>query len=101
VTKHSQKVVPQKKRIPIWLPLIVVAGLALIVVVIAGSNNAASVKPTLEVSGAPALKVDKEKVDLGDVRLGQTVQVSFDVTNVGDRILRFTDKPYVQVVEGC
>ena len=81
--------------------MIIVAGLAVIVAAIAGSNNAASVKPTLEVSGAPALKVDKEKVDLGDLRLGQTVQVSFDVTNVGDQPMRFKEKPYVEVVEGC
>ena len=101
MTKHSQRVAPKQKRIPIWLPLIIVAGLAVIVVVIASSNTAASVKFAPEVTGAPALKVDKEKVDFGDVKLGQTVQVSFDVTNVGDRILRFTDKPYVQVVEGC
>jgi hypothetical protein len=101
LTKHSQKVVPQKTRIPIWLPLIVVAGLAVIVAAIASSNTAASVKPTLEVSGAPALKVDKEKVDFGDVRLGQTVEVSFDITNVGDRMLQFTGTPYVEVIEGC
>ncbi len=61
-------------------------------------------KPTtakLEVSGAAALKPDKEKIDLGDVRLGNTVSASFQLTNVGDKPLRFTKKPYIQVVEGC
>jgi hypothetical protein len=101
MTKHSQKIEPQAKRIPIWLPLIIVAGLAVIVVAIISSNNTANVKPAPEVSGAPALKVDKEKVDLGNVKLGQTVSVSFDVTNVGDQPLRFKERPYVEVVEGC
>jgi hypothetical protein len=55
----------------------------------------------IEVSGAPRLKADKEKVDLGAVQLGQTVQVSFKIANVGDKPLRFTEDPYVEVVEGC
>lgn len=101
MTKHSQKAAPQPQRIPIWLPLIIVAGLAVIVAAIASSSNAASVKPAVEISGAPALKVDKEKVDLGNVKLGQTVEVKFEVTNVGDQPLRFKEKPYVEVVEGC
>ena len=56
---------------------------------------------TPEVTGAPRLKADKEKVDLGDVKLGQTVQVSFEIANVGDQPLRFTQEPFVEVVEGC
>jgi hypothetical protein len=47
------------------------------------------------------LKVDKEKVDLGDVKLGQTVMVSFQLTNLGDKTLKFTKAPYVEVLEGC
>ncbi len=58
-----------------------------------------SAKP--EVTGATALKPDKEKIDLGDVRLGNTVSASFQLTNVGDKPLHFTKKPYIQVVEGC
>ena len=55
----------------------------------------------IEVQGTPSLKVDKEQVDLGDVTLGQTVKVSFHLTNVGDQPLRFSEQPYVEVVEGC
>jgi hypothetical protein len=62
-------------------------------------GNAASFTP--EVTGAPRLKADREEVNLGDVRLGQTVQVSFEISNVGDKPLRFTGEPYVEVVEGC
>jgi hypothetical protein len=67
-----------------------------------GSTNAApTVQSTIEVKGAPALQVDKEKVDFGNVTLGQTVEVKFEVANVGDQPLRFTKKPYVEVIEGC
>ncbi len=52
-------------------------------------------------SGSPSLKVDQEKVDLGDVRLGQTVSVAFELTNTGEAPLRFREAPYVEVVEGC
>lgn len=54
-----------------------------------------------EVNSTPAIRVDKENVDLGTIKLGQTVQVAFDVTNVGDKPLRFTEAPYVEVKEGC
>jgi len=102
-TKSSKKVaVPNKPRFPIWLPLIIVAGVALIVVaLVAGGNNpsAATTKP--QVSGGPALQVDQEKIDLGDVPLGQTVSAKFVISNVGDQPLRFTQKPYIQVAAGC
>jgi len=52
-------------------------------------------------SGTPVLKVNQEKVDLGDVKLGQTVQVSFDLTNIGDKTLKFAKAPYVEVLQGC
>jgi hypothetical protein len=71
-TKASKKVAsPHKPRIPIWLPLIIVAGVALIgVALVGGSNNQAGSTGKPQVSGGPALQVDQEKVDLGDVPLG-------------------------------
>ena len=102
-TKASKKAAPSnRQRLPIWLPLIIVAGVALIVVVLIGSgNNQSSSTVTPQVDGAPALKIDQEKIDLGDVPLGQTVNVKFEVANTGDQPLRFKEKPYVEVVEGC
>ena len=102
-TKASKKIAPpRQQRFPIWLLLIIVAGLAFIVVAVVSSNNTApTAQSTIEVKGAPALQVDKEKVDFGNVTLGQTVEVKFEVTNVGDQPLRFTKQPYVEVVEGC
>jgi hypothetical protein len=29
------------------------------------------------------------------------VQVEYQLTNVGDKPLRFTQDPYIEVVEGC
>lgn len=56
---------------------------------------------TPEVTGAPRLKIDQESIDLGDRKVGQVVNVSFEITNVGDQLLRFTEAPFVEVVAGC
>jgi len=83
--------------------MIIVAGLALIGVTVVSGNSSATAASNFnpEVSGAPRLSADKEKVDLGTLALGQTVEVKFEVTNTGDKPLNFTDAPYVQVVKGC
>lgn len=54
-----------------------------------------------DIPGTPKIAADKQTVDLGDVRLGQTVTVSFDLSNDGDGTLHFQEAPYVEVVEGC
>ncbi len=85
-----------------WPVVLLIGGALLLVLgVIFTLNKPAQPKATIEVSGSPSLKVDKEKVDLGDVKLGRTVDVKFTLTNVGDQTLRFTKAPYVEVVEGC
>lgn len=53
------------------------------------------------VTGKPNLRVDKNMVDLGNVKLGEWVTVTFKLTNVGDQALDITDKPYVEVIKGC
>lgn len=90
----------QKNRIaPILLGL---GGLVLVIAavlsLIPGRNGA---RAAIEVNGAPSLKVDRELVDLGDQKNNQPVAVSFKVTNVGDQALRFSEQPYIEVVEGC
>lgn len=54
-----------------------------------------------EVNGAPSLKADKEQIDFGDVKVGEWVSASFELTNVGDEKLRFLKEPYIEVREGC
>ena len=83
------------------LAILITGGLLLILGAIFAFSRPAQPKAALEVSGSPSLKVDKEKVDLGLVKLGQAVQVSFQITNVGDQTLRFVKEPYIEVKEGC
>ena len=101
--KPSKKVVVQQKpKPPIWLWGLIAAGVALIVFVAfqAISSNSTP-PPTPLVTGGPALQVDKQGLDFGNVALGQTVEAKFEVTNAGDQPLRFTKKPYIEVIEGC
>ncbi len=58
-------------------------------------------KAAVEVAGSPSLKVDKENVDLGYIKLGKTVYVDFTLTNIGDQPLKLSEAPYVEVVQGC
>jgi hypothetical protein len=103
-TKPSKKVTPPKQPdFPIWLPLIIVAGVVLIAVAVLSNNGSSPAAPgaPTTTSGQPALTVDKDKFDFGDVKLGQTVQVSFEVANTGAAPLRFKEKPYIEVATGC
>jgi hypothetical protein len=95
ISKHSQA--KQNKN-----PLFLITGgiLVLLIASLLVFNNKPA-KYTPEVSGSPSLQVDEELVDLGDVQLGKTVQTAFKISNVGDQELRFTQKPYVEVKEGC
>lgn len=87
-----------------WLPLALIAAGAVVVAgavwAILGSRSLGAQVP-IEVTGAPRLKADKARVDLGDIRLGRTVDVSFQIANVGDQPLTLTEAPYVTVAEGC
>ena len=90
-----------KQNFP-WLPVLtIVGGILLVGLAYFAMRGNSAPKANIEVKGAPSLKADKDKVDLGDVKLGKTVEVSFQLTNVGDQTLRFTEQPYVEVVEGC
>jgi len=103
VSNKSKRPAPRQRasRTPL---LLVIGGAVLVgaaVLILASSGQGSAPKAAIEVTGAPSLKVDKERVDLGNVKLGQTVNVSFEVTNVGDRQLQFTAKPYIEVAAGC
>ena len=97
--KYSKK---RKRQNAKWLPILIALGGILLV---AGAFVALRDKPApkvpIEVKGSPRLKADKEKIDLGDVKLDQTVEVSFQLTNVGDKPLRFSKQPYIEVAAGC
>jgi cell division septal protein FtsQ len=90
---------PKQRLLPLFLAL---AGLVL--VMFGGwallSNNAQT-KANIEVKGAPRLKVEKEIIDHGDVKLGTQIRDDVTITNTGDQPLHFTQAPYLEVKEGC
>lgn len=101
--KSRKKMKSRKENTP-KLPLILGIGAALLLF---GSifllQNVNSKEPFIpEVRGAPSLKFDKDKIDVGDIQLGKTVRTAFEYTNVGDETLYlYQDSTYVEVVEGC
>ncbi|HLA99250.1 MAG TPA: hypothetical protein VJL34_12405 [Anaerolineales bacterium] len=91
------------KKIPLAMWLVLGGAILVFGALFAGLRKSPSVGSEAgnEVSGAPALRVDQEMIDFGDVPLDQIVSAEFKLTNVGDRPLRISEKPYIEVVEGC
>jgi HYDIN/CFA65/VesB-like, Ig-like domain len=99
--KNKDNLRHHKKKQPWPIILLVAGGLLLIIVAVSAFNQPSQPKAAVEISGSASLKVDQEKVDLGDVKLGKTVAVTFQLTNVGDKTLKFSEAPYIEVLEGC
>ena len=103
--KKSKKYLKRHQKPSPWpLVALLAGGVLLVIGAIVASNRAPAqpeTPPAVEVSGAPSLTVDQEEVNLGDVKLGQTVSVSFQLTNVGDQPLRFSEAPYIELKAGC
>jgi hypothetical protein len=102
--RYSTKYPPAHKAGPGPLPLILaLAGIVLIL--LAGwaiwNTGAPAEKASIQVKGAPRLKVEKDSIDHGRVKLGTPITDEVRITNVGDQPLRFTRAPYLQVLEGC
>jgi cell division septal protein FtsQ len=98
--KNRRHIPIQPRRVP-W-PAFAIAGVVLIAfAAILLTRGPARPAAAIEVSGQPSLKVDQQSIDFGDVKLGQTVQATFELANVGDQPLRFSAAPYIEVVEGC
>jgi cell division septal protein FtsQ len=90
------------RKEPTWPILLLLAGGVLLIIgVVFAFKKPSEPKASVEVTGSPSLKVDQDKVDLGNVKLGQTVEVKFRLTNVGDQTLHFSKAPYIEVLEGC
>lgn len=94
---------PQPKPPPSPVPFLLILGGVVLIGLTAFLllREPATPKAAVEVKGAPALRADQTEINLGDVPLGQTVEASFQISNVGDQPLRFSEEPYIEVKEGC
>lgn len=98
----NKKNLRHRKKKQLWPMILLFAGGVLLVIgAVFALNKPSQPKAAIEVSGTPSLKVDREKVDLGNLKLGQTVEVKFTIMNVGDQTLRLSKAPYIEVLEGC
>lgn len=100
----NKKLAREKKRKQqrrLQLMLLVGGGLLMVAGILFAVLRNSKPVATVEVIGSPSLQVDQEVVDLGDVTLGNTVEVSFQLTNVGDQDLRFSEVPTIEVLAGC
>lgn len=83
-----------------------VTGLGLLLVAagfwLASSGKSGQGNPELvEVQGRPAIRVDRQVIDFGDVKLENPKSFEVVVTNVGDQPLRLAREPYIEILEGC
>ncbi len=91
--KRRQK---QKRNFP-W-PIVVFGGVLLIAAAFFFANQNGS---SNDGKSTPKIAVDQSKIDYGYVKFGNNEQFSLKVTNTGDGVLRFKEKPYIEVLEGC
>jgi len=89
-----------KKTLPIWL---VIGGVGLILILSAVFlSGIGREKSGIKVTGAAKIQVDQDVYDYGTVKLGGVpIRTVVQITNVGDQTLRFTEAPYIEVLEGC
>ena len=51
--------------------------------------------------GTPSIAVDQQIIDYGDVKFDTPKTFAIKITNTGDGTLRFTQLPYIEILEGC
>ena len=77
-----------------WLFVVLGGGLLLLAAVLFANRGG-------DGGGTPTLSVDQNTIDYGYVKFGENRQFTLTVTNTGDGNLRFKEKPYIEVLEGC
>lgn len=100
--KNKKSTRPSSPYLPFVVIGIVIAAitLAAVVWIVNGALDAGSSGSTAA-GTTPQLVVDQDTIDLGDVKLGRTVQATFNLKNGGGKSLKIAEKPIVEVVEGC
>lgn len=94
--KNNKKYRKQKqsKSFP-WLFIAFGGGLLILAAILFANRSGG------DGSGTPSIAVDQQTVDYGYVKFGENRQFAIKVTNNGDGTLRFKEKPYIEVLEGC
>src|SRR6266496_2536670 len=85
----------QRKTFP-WLFVALGGGLLLVAAGILFANRNGGDR-----GETPAISVDQNKIDYGYVKFGEDRQFTLKVSNTGNGALRFKEKPFVEVLEGC
>jgi hypothetical protein len=95
MAKKNQKYRKQKQRknFP-WLFVALGSGLLLLAAILFARIGG-------DGDGIPSMSVDQNQIDYGYVTFGENRQFTLKVTNTGDGNLRFKEKPYIEVLEGC
>jgi hypothetical protein len=92
----SKKLKRQKQRKSFPWALVVIGGVLLIIVAFFFANQGG-----VSGGGTPAIAVDQQKIDYGDVKFGVEKTFAIKVTNTGDGMLSFKEEPFIEVLEGC
>ena len=103
-SRHNRKSPSGSQRSPLALIAFIGGGLLLLLALSWAFVSGRERSPSgfvPQVSGAPTLAVDREQIDFGDVKFNQTVTAVFNLTNVGDRTLKFIKEPIIELKEGC
>jgi hypothetical protein len=112
--KSKVKKAPDRKKSSPWPIVLMVGGVILVVAVIAGSQffkpgqpteDTGTGTPSLAISNmtsSPEAQIDGLKVDFGDMKLGtELASLKLTLSNSGEKALKFTKAPYIQLADGC
>ena len=94
MSKNKKNKRQRKKEFP--LPLVVFGGILIFIAVVLYARQGGG-----DGGGTPAIAVDQQRIDYGDVNFNVEKSFTVKVTNTGDGTLRFKEEPYIQVLEGC
>ena len=94
MSKKYKKKKLQKKSF-LWA-LVAVGGVLLVAAIFVFANPGSA-----DSGGTPGIAVEEQNIDMGYIKLGETRTLNIKVTNTGNGTLRFKEKPYIEVLEGC
>jgi hypothetical protein len=85
----------------LFWPVMIIGGILVIAAAFLLLNRGAGGSTAGSGTGTPQIAVDQQKIDYGYVAFGNDKQFTIKVTNKGDGALRFKQKPYIEILEGC